>query len=201
MALFDAVKKLFGEGGAEPQSDKVYIIDASSIDQDKQKQMSPHQQISVLKRLASFAKKEGISIQALLDGKPLRVVADGGDFSGVTVYFTREKMDIATLIRKRLKSVRANKITVITNDQGLEADVEASGGQLMSTSTFRKALGGGGGRSKGSSGNRRRSGSSSRRSKRGRGGSKRGGNRKGKSQKGGKKSEKDHVSDLIDLVD
>lgn len=197
MALLDALKRMLGNGAAEELSGKVYIVDASSIDQDNQKQMSPHQQISVLKRLASFAKKEGISIHALLDGKPLRVVDDGGDFSGVKVFFTRGKIDIPALIRKRLKSVRADKITVIANDQSLEAEVEACGGQLMSTSTFRKALGGQG-RGKPQSAKRRRSGSSSRRGKRG-------GSRRdkdgGKRQKSGGKNEMDHVSDLIDLVD
>ena len=198
MALLDAVKRMLGKGSDEPHADKVYIVDANSIEQDNQKQMSPHQQISVLKRLATFAKREGISMQALLDGKPLRVVADGGDFSGVKVFFTRDKMDTETLLRRRLKAVRADKITVISPSLQLEKDVETSGAQLMSTSTFRKALGVGGRRQKGPANpSRRKSGGSSRRGRRGGSSPRNGGQQRGAP----KKSESEHVSDLIDLVD
>jgi hypothetical protein len=200
MGLLDSIKKVLGAAPAEPRADKVYIVDANSIDQDNQKDMSPHQQINVLKKLAAFAKREGISIHALLDGEPLRVVADGGDFSGVRVFFTRGKIGIEDLIRKRLKSVNADKITVISPSSKLEADIEAVGGQLMSTGTFRKALGGGEGRPRSSGGSgRRRPSSSSRRGRRGGSGAGRAPD-KGR-EKAPAKSEMDHVSELIDLVD
>lgn len=196
MAFLDALKNIFGGEKGEVSSEKVYIVDAGSIDGGKKNQMSPHQQISVLKRLASFAKKEKISMQALLDGKPLRVVPDGGDFSGVQVFFTREKYDINTLIKKRLKMVRSSEVIVITDGGEAGGEIESAGAKLMSASTFRKALGGGepsGGRKS----NRRGSGRSR---------SRRGGSGRSKSQSGGerqpkKRDDKQHVSELIDLVD
>ena len=139
MSLIDGIKNLLGKAQADAGS-KIYIVDAGSIGDSSQKQMSPHQQIQILKKLSSFAKKENINIQALLDGKPLRVVGDGGDFSGVTVYFTRKKVDVDSLIRKRLKAARGCEVTVITPNQELSQEVESAGGQIMSTSTFKKAL-------------------------------------------------------------
>lgn len=197
MGLLDAVKGIFGQPGEEIRTDKVYIVDANSIEQDNQKQMSPHQQIGVLKKLADFAKKESISIQALLDGKPLRVVADGDDFSGITVFFTRDKLSMDDLIRKRLKAVRAEKITVISPNQKLEEDVEPAGAQLMSTSTFRKAIGVDRRQKGGGSNRRRRSKPSSNRGRGGRPPRSSGGPQKS----AGGKSDDDRVSDLIDLVD
>jgi len=193
MALLDKIKSVF----AQPQTEeggKIYIVDACNLEQaaDK-KQLSPHQQIQILKRLSGFAKKEGITIHALIDGKPLRVVADGGDFSGVKVFFTKNKMDIEALIRKRLKAIKGSATTVITSNHKLESELESEGAQLMSASTFKKAIGmdGGKGRSRGS---KRKSNKPSSNKK-----------RRKKSNSGGAskkpKNKDDHVSELIDLVD
>ncbi len=195
MAFLDALKNIFVGEKTEVSSEKVYIVDAASIDGGKKRQMSPHQQISVLKRLASFAKKEKISMQALLDGKPLRVVPDGGDFSGVQVFFTREKFDINTLIKKRLKMVKSSEVIVITDGSDSVSEIESAGAKLMSASTFKKALGGGDSRG-GKKPERRGSGRRSRR-----GGAGRPRNRSGGGGQPKKRADKEHVSDLIDLVE
>lgn len=198
MALLDAVKGLFG-GQKNNTGKKLYIVDADSLEKSSQKQMPPHQQINILKQLAQFADKEKVNIHALLDGKPLRVVADGADFSGITVFFTRNKLSMEELTRKRVKAVRRSAPILISSNQKLESVVEAIGGQWMSNGTFKKALGIGeskpGGRER-----RRPQGASSKKS-----GSRRnsGNNPPRKKVGSGKKkpSETEHVQNLIDLVD
>lgn len=200
MALLDTIKGLFGNGTEQNEggSGKVYIVDAASLEQNDNKQLSPHQKIQILKGLANFVKKEGINIEALFEGDPLRVVADGGDFSGVTVYYTGKKMDLNALIAKRLKARGGTNATVIATAQKAEAVAEEAGAQFMSNSTFKKALGiekpRGGSRGKKRKGTKPPSSSK-------RGGKKPRQQGRSKKKEQTSKSEKEHVSDLIDLVD
>lgn len=193
MALFDTIKSLLGnqtETASKSGGGKVYIVDAAKLQDGNKKQLSPHQKIQILKKLAGFVKRENVQLEALFEGKPLRVVDEGGDFSGVTVYYTRGKLDMAGLVEKRIAALGDAKATVISDDQNLESRLAESGAEFMRAGTFKKALGMGKSRSRGgrSSNQKQKPKSGKRKS------------RQNKSKNTGKNG-KDRVSDLIDLVE
>ncbi len=163
MSLLDSIKNLFRPA---EQSEKLYIVDASYVGDGKRGgRLSPRDQIDILKRLARFSEQESIQMIAVFEGNPLRVVdeKDGGDFSGVRVYFTMKKYDRRELIFKHAKkSIRKADVMVITPDEELERRIADAGGKTMRASTFKKALehvkvAGGGDRGGGKRNSRRRS--------------------------------------------
>ena len=173
------------------------IVDVNRIAGTKsgQDRIPPRIQVQTLQRLARFAKKESVTLTAVVEGKELRAASHGGDYQGITVYFSEKSANLSDAM---LQAFRNNtKALVVTDNKELESKIKTQGGQFMRLSTFKKGLDSGAGTNPGSqprssgSGNRRRRSS--------------GGTKQRRSEK--EKSEtqtnekKDPVSELIDLVE
>jgi len=142
MGFKDIVAKIIGGGQTK---EKLYVVDASRLRDNRRGRLAPREQISILQRLARFAEQEKLAIEAILEGQPLRVADDGADFNGIKVYYTGKKWQIDELILRHIKQkLRTKEVTVITAETELIARVEAAGGKVMRASTFRKVLEGAG---------------------------------------------------------
>lgn len=196
MTVLDSILGIFGLGETDRGS-KAYLVDASKLDTGrKNKKLAPRDQIEIMKRLARFAKAEELHIEALFEGSPLRVAADGQSFNGIKVYYTGKKYSRPELmVRRYKKNARRPEVIVITSDKDVEEAAQHVGASLMSASTFGKALD----VKTGGDGNEDRGGRSSRnRKRRPRRRPREKDNRKNES-KGPKQDQS--VRDLIDLVE
>lgn len=174
MSLIDTIRSWFGGGGPTG----VYLVDAAGLSSQSGDRMGPRDQVQLLDRLARFAKHERVHICAVLDGKPLREVDDGGEYKDVRVYFTKKEMSSSDLMLKLLKGRMRNATAlVITADTAVEEQARNMGKSVMRGATLRRAMEAAGGPAAGgdrggegrSSSQRRRGGRRSRR-KGGRGG-------------------------------
>jgi hypothetical protein len=103
--------------------------------------VGPVERLQVLKRLAQFAGREQIRVQAIVGGRPLREVNHGGNLDGVTVYFAENAQDATDQIAKLYRG----GAVVVTSDAQIEERIAGLGGQTIKISTLRKAIEGDGG--------------------------------------------------------
>jgi predicted RNA-binding protein with PIN domain len=137
MSWLDKIKALFSLGGTARQGGKLYIVDAGR-GQDRR---HPREQLYSLQRMGRFAQKENIRIQAVFEGRDLREVQNGGEYQGVTVYFTDRADAVPGKILDLVRDgQRRHAVTVITGDNGLEAKVGAAGSACLRPSTFRRVI-------------------------------------------------------------
>ncbi len=168
MSILDKIRGFFG---GSRRSKRLYVVDAARLfGGGGGDRLSPRDQVQVLHQLARFAQKEEIAIQAVFEGRPLREVADGGEFNGVTVYFADQASGLADVFVDRVRSgLRRGGVVAITANRQLEESATGLGAVTMRPSTLRKAMEGSGGG--GDGGGRDRSGPPRQRSRRrGRGG-------------------------------
>ncbi len=207
MSLWDTVRGFFRVGNEEQgSSSNMHIIDTTRLINRNggRDRLSPRDQFSMLQQLAGFVEKEQLRACALLEGRPLREVADQSTYKGLQVFYA-EKSDALKDIALEQARKHRNAL-LITQDRDLENEARSVGIKTMRTTTLRKALEENGGRSdngKSSGGGRGR--------RRTRGGRRGGGSRQ-KQQQNQKqpqqkqqnekpaKEARDGVSDLIDLV-
>lgn len=182
-------KQNSGQRGAQ----RAYILDCAGFLGSRRNggRTSPSDQIQLLQRLARFAEKERIKLNAVLEGKELREVRNGGTYKGIVVHFADRSKSPSDIVVQLLKeTLRRSPVTVITSDRHLEERVLVTGGTSMRGSTFKKALESVAGSSSGrndSGGPRRRSSRNRRRPPR-------------KKDKPGQDSDSS-VRDLVDLVE
>ncbi len=190
MSIFKTIKNLVSAGFGNGQNDeKLYIVDGSHLDEHRRNHLTPTEKIDILQRLGRFAKKEKVQIHTIFEGNPLRVVEDGGDFSDIKVYFTKDQASLDELILKQYKKHASRReVMVITADKKLEEAVIDIGGHIMRASTFRKALD--------SAGSGRRASSTRVKSQ-----NHKNNNRSNGSKKKKPEDEENRVSELIDLVE
>lgn len=155
MSIFS---KIFGGGESGGSTDAIrrtYVVDpvAAGNGKNKRDRLAPGAQVKLLQRLARFAKREELPMAAVLVGKDLRAVQDGGDFQGVTVFFEPESGSyparVASVVRER---GRGAQVTIITDDPKVEESATAAGAVPMRWSTLLKAMDLGGGGEGGSGG-------------------------------------------------
>lgn len=147
MSLINKLKSLLG-GGSSPDRDRkrVFIVDAAGLAGGRQSpdRLGPRDQIQILNQLSRFAKAEGIRLCAVFDSKPLREVDDGGEFNGVTVYFTnREKSLDAVILSEAKASLRKGPVMVVCGSYEQEKQAVELGASVMRAVTLRKAMDGG----------------------------------------------------------
>jgi len=191
MHFIDKIKAwwTFKQNSGHRGAKRLYVLDVSALAAKSKggPRPSPAEHVKLLEQVARFAEKERIQLSAVLDGKELREVSNGGRFNGVTVYFATHSTKVGEVMIEVLKQgLRQNEVMVITSDQRLEERVRELGGTTMRIATFKKALNGVVGT------NEERSSGSRRRPRR---------KRRSSTDGRAKSSKRDAVRDLVDLVD
>ncbi|HEY8241407.1 MAG TPA: NYN domain-containing protein [Kiritimatiellia bacterium] len=155
MSFWDSIGSLFKGGGkpaAARDSSRKYVLDGERmLDNRGGDKSGPLERFQLLQRMAQFAEREGIKLQIVFAGRPLREVANGGSYNGVQVYYAEQATGIADQLDKLVRRAGRNTI-VITNDGQAEARAREFGAYSMRTSTLRKALEGGNGEGGGDDG-------------------------------------------------
>ena len=125
MSLFDVVKSWFSGSG----SGRLYIIDgAQLVGSGSSDRLSPRDQVHVLQMLSRYAQKEAISIQVAFEGRPLREVAHGGEYGGVTVFFADKQAALQDMILDLVRSgARRQKVVLVTAQRQIEEKAVSAG--------------------------------------------------------------------------
>ncbi len=130
-----------GEGA---RATGLYIVEGGRLAEGRGgEKLSPRDQVQLLHQIARFAKQEEVKVQVVFEGRDLREVAHGGDFNGVTVFFTDKTAEVPDLMIKLARSA-GRSCVVITSDRALESRAASMGFKTMRASTLKKAMEGGG---------------------------------------------------------
>lgn len=122
----------------------LYIVEGGRLAEGRGgEKLSPRDQVQLLHQIARFAKQEEVKVQVVFEGRDLREVANGGEFNGVTVFFTDKTAEVPDLMIK-LARAGGRSCVVITSDRALESRAASMGFKTMRASTLKKAMEGGG---------------------------------------------------------
>lgn len=131
-------------GGGSSHANSLYVVEGGRLAEGRGgEKLSPRDQVQLLHQIARFAKQEEVKVQVVFEGHDLREVADGGEFNGVTVFFTDKAAAVADLMIK-LARAGGRSCVVITSDRALESRAASMGFKTMRASTLKKAMEGGG---------------------------------------------------------
>ncbi|HEY8240134.1 MAG TPA: NYN domain-containing protein [Kiritimatiellia bacterium] len=148
MSFWDSIGSLF-KGGGKPSAardgSRKYILDGERmLDNRGGEKPGPLDRFQLLQRMAQFAEREGLKMQVVFAGRPLREAANGSAYNGVQVYYVEQASGIVDQLDKLVRRAGRNAV-VITSDNQAEARAREFGASSMRTSTLRKALEGGNG--------------------------------------------------------
>ena len=134
-----------GGSAAAPASpsDQILVVDAQTLAAMRRNspRVSPRDQVDALNELVRMAKREGVTLVAVLEGEPLREVANGGTYQGLLVYYSPTSADIpATMVRVYKEQSRRKRTVVICGDRNTENAARAAGAECMRLSTFRRGF-------------------------------------------------------------
>lgn len=137
----------FGAGHATDKvadpSNQILVVDAQSMAASRRysPRVSPRDQVDVLEELARIVKREGVTIVAVLEGDPLREVANGGMYQGVEVFFSPGSAEhTENVIRIYKAKSRGKRAILISGDRDMDAAARAAGAAYMRLSTFRRGF-------------------------------------------------------------
>ena len=130
-------------GGGSASANSLYIVEGGRLAEGRGDKLSPRDQVQLLHQIARFAKQEEVRVQVVFEGRELREVSNGGEFNGVTVYFTEKAAAVADLMIKLARGGGRASV-VITSDRTLESRAASMGFRTMRASTLKKAMEGGG---------------------------------------------------------
>lgn len=131
-------------GGGSAHANRLYIVEGGRLAEGRGgEKLSPRDQVQLLHQIARFAKQEEVKVQVVFEGHDLREVANGGEFNGVTVFFTDKAAAVADLMIK-LARAGGRSCVVITADRAVESRAVSMGFKTMRASTLKKAMEGGG---------------------------------------------------------
>ena len=142
---------LFGKraGGrkpkARPAEERVYVVDATGMADPRQRngggQASPRDHFAILRMLAQFAGREGIEIQAVFTGRPLREAGEGQEFKGVRVFYAENSASAQAKMKDLVRKLAVRKdVVLLTADTALEREAGDLGAVCMRLSTLRKSF-------------------------------------------------------------
>lgn len=137
--LFRFTRSISGQDDSFPAA----IVEAESLaaSAGRSRQPSAQEKIAALNRLAVFVEREKLPLIAVLYGPPLRAVADGQRFRGLTIRYAESRSNAPRLVAALLKQIkRRADAVVVTADRQIEQAALASGSRVMHTATLRKAL-------------------------------------------------------------
>lgn len=192
----------------------VLVVDGTALLKAKgvRGNAAPRQQLQLLRALVRTAQRENLSITVVFSGKPLDKAPHNKVVEGVRTRYAKTDEALPKELKKALKQSGPCGVLVL-DDAALESKVRRSGNDTLRITTFRKLLDdsgdsafSGGGNNGGDGGKKR-----SRNNRRdrnpprdNRSGGKKGGGRKQQEQKPQHEkpqTEKDTISQMIDLVD
>jgi|GEM_PF-3667103 len=142
MSIFQRIRSAL-RGGAVTDGTSV-IVDGETFLRPPSRNgnsTGPRDKLSILRRLAPFAEKEGIHIIVVFHGPPLREAADGATFRGLVVHYaegTQETSDI--ICRLSNKTPRGKQVVIVTADTLIEQRLAGTGALFMKSSSLRRAL-------------------------------------------------------------
>lgn len=145
------LSQLFGKcaGGRKtltrPAEDRVYVVDATGMVDPRQRngggQASPRDHFAILRMLAQFVGREGIEIQAVFTGRPLREAGDGQEFKGVRVFYAENGASAQARMKDLIRKLSGRKdVVLLTADAALEREAGGLGAVCMRLSTLRKSF-------------------------------------------------------------
>lgn len=145
------LSQLFGKssGGRKtltrPAEDRVYVVDATGMVDQRQRngggQASPRDHFAILRMLAQFAGREGLEIQAVFTGRPLREAGDGQEFKGVRVFYAETSAGAQAKMKDLISKLAGRKdVVLLTADAALEREAGELGAVCMRLSTLRKSF-------------------------------------------------------------
>jgi len=145
------LSQLFGKraGGRKtltrPAEERVYVVDATGMVDPRQRngggQASPRDHFAILRMLAQFAEREGLEIQAVFTGRPLREAGDGQEFKGVRVFYAENSASAQVRMKELIGQLAARKdVVLLTADAALEREAGDLGAVCMRLSTLRKSF-------------------------------------------------------------
>ncbi len=127
-----------------PPADRVYLVDASSLVDPRSRngggQASPREHFGVLRLLAQFAAREGLDLQAVFAGRPLREAGEGESFKGVRVTYAEQADDARARIKALIRRYARREVVLVTNDKELEQDAAQLGAMTLRGTTLKKSL-------------------------------------------------------------
>ncbi|MCX6992470.1 MAG: NYN domain-containing protein [Kiritimatiellaeota bacterium] len=142
---------LFGKraGGrntlTRPAEERVYVVDATGMVDPRQRngggQASPRDHFAILRMLAQFAGREGIEIQAVFTGRPLREAGEGQEFKGVRAFYAENGASAQAKMKDLIRKLAVRKdVVLLTADAALEREAGELGAVCMRLSTLRKSF-------------------------------------------------------------
>ncbi|MBU4212597.1 MAG: NYN domain-containing protein [Verrucomicrobia bacterium] len=145
------LSQLFGKraGGRKtltrPAEERVYVVDATGMVDPRQRngggQASPRDHFAILRMLAQFAGREGIEIQAVFTGRPLREAGEGQEFKGVRVFYTENGASAQAKMKDLIRKLAVRKdVVLLTANATLEREAGELGAVCMRLSTLRKSF-------------------------------------------------------------
>jgi predicted RNA-binding protein with PIN domain len=145
------LSQLFGKraGGRKtltrPAEERVYVVDATGMVDPRQRngggQASPRDHFAILRMLAQFAGREGIEIQAVFTGRPLREAGEGQEFKGVRVFYAENGASAQARMKDLIRNLAVRKdVVLLTADVALEREAGELGAVCMRLSTLRKSF-------------------------------------------------------------
>ena len=145
------LSQLFGKraGGRKtltrPAAERVYVVDATGMVDPRQRngggQASPRDHFAILRMLAQFAGREGIEIQAVFTGRPLREAGEGQEFKGVRVFYAENGASAQARMKDLIRKLAVRKdVVLLTADAALEREAGELGAVCMRLSTLRRSF-------------------------------------------------------------
>ncbi|MFA5043496.1 MAG: NYN domain-containing protein [Kiritimatiellia bacterium] len=155
------LSKLFGKRNTltRPAEDRVYVVDATGMVDPRQRngggQASPRDHFAILRMLSQFAEREGVAIQAVFTGRPLREAGEGQEFKGVRVFYAETTASAQARMKELIRKLAGRKdVVLLTADAALEREAVELGAVCMRLSTLRKSFDERDDRERGDQGNR-----------------------------------------------
>ncbi len=123
---------------------RIGVVDASGMVDARQRTggaVSPREHFAILRMLAQFAEREGVELQAVFTGRPLREAGEGQTFKGVRVFYAESAAQAQARIREMVRaSLPKREVLVFTADSALEQAARDLGAACMRLSTLRKSI-------------------------------------------------------------
>ncbi|MDD5676759.1 MAG: NYN domain-containing protein [Kiritimatiellae bacterium] len=128
-----------------PAEERVYVVDATGMVDPRQRngggQASPRDHFAILRMLAQFAGREGIEMQAVFTGRPLREAGEGQEFKGVRVFYAENGASAQARLKDLVRKLSGRKdVVLLTADAALEREAGGLGAVCMRLSTLRKSF-------------------------------------------------------------
>jgi len=129
--------------GGAGRADRLYVLDGAAFlgYRGDRGAPSPRETVAGIQRLARFAQRERIRMQAVFLGEPPRNAPDGADFGGIEVFYANTAAErVESLARRAQQARRRGAVTVITADAVVEQRAQSLDCEVLRLATFRKGL-------------------------------------------------------------